>query len=240
MSQLNRKFIGNYPDFVIDIAKQQIAIEARAFLVSPEEREKKEKYNRFTSALSGIEKPFSVHLKLMQFGDKPNIEDFITKACHWLDTTYDKLFIYQDDFGNILELSAEQAPRSKKVGVFSSEGLWVNPDLLKSPLSQKASQHKALRNSGYPYIIAIYLEPYYFSAEEVAEAWLGKTTIVYDIDAKKVVEEKLDQSGIHYWAKEIRHKSVTGTLVFKAEYNSVSKSRYLKSGISKIHMQMYI
>jgi hypothetical protein len=105
----------------------------------------------------------------------------------------------------------------------------VNPDVLKAPLSKKAGQHKALRDAGFPYIIAIFLEPPHLSAEEITGAWFGKTAILVDVDNNHVVEEKTDQSGIHFYGDEIRHKSVTGTLIFKAEYDKVGKSRFLQS-----------
>jgi len=221
--------IGNYPDFVLDIQGNQLAIEARAFLIPPEERERKQKFDRIFSSLSSIQKPFLVSLKIKQLGEKINISEFVELVNLWLDSTAEQEFNYRDNVGNILRLSATPGPTLKKVGVISTEMLRVNPDVLKAPLHEKAKQHRALRKAGYPYVIAIFLEPSHLSAEEVSEAWLGKTIVVLDVDTNQVAEEKLDQSGIHFWGNEIRHKSVSGTLVFKTGYDEVRKSRYLQS-----------
>jgi hypothetical protein len=223
------EILGNYPDFVLNISKQQLAIDARAFLVPPEERERREKINRIMSALGSIQKSFSVNLKIMQLGDRIRINEFIKEVDNWLDTNANQNLDYKDGLGNILRLSATPRQALKKVGVISSGGLRVNPDVLKAPLREKAKQHKALRKAGFPYVIAIFLEPSHLSAEEVVEAWLGRTTIVYDVDTDQVVEEKVDESGIHFFGKEIRHKSVTGTLVFRSCYDEARKSRYLQS-----------
>jgi hypothetical protein len=72
------------------------------------------------------------------------------------------------------------------------------------------------------------LEPNELSAEEIIEAWIGKTIVVIDGDENQVIEEKLDQNGLHLYRNVIRHKSVTGTLVFQDEYDKTRKSRYLQ------------
>jgi hypothetical protein len=223
------EILGNFPDFVLNILECQLAIEARAFLVPPEEREKKQKFYRIFSSLGSIQKPFSVNLKIEKLGEPIIIAEFVESISLWLDTNAEQELIYNDGLGNSVKLSATQRSTLKKVGVISTEGFSVNPEVLKSPLSEKAGQHKALRKAGYPYVIAIFLEPSHLLAEEVSEAWLGRTIVVYDPDTDKVVEEKLDQSGIHYFGCEIRHKSVTGTLVFKANYDNIKKSRYLQA-----------
>lgn len=227
--EVEPEILGNYPDFVLNISEHRLAIEARALLKPAEEREKDKKFNRIWSALGNIQKPFLINLKINQLGKPIVITDFVESVSSWLDTSPEQELSYNDRFGNSLRLSATQIPTLKKVGPTSSESLWVNPDVLKTPLSEKAGQHRALRKAGIPYVIAIFLEPSHLSAEEVSEAWLGRTTIVYDVESNKVVDEKLDQSGIHYFGREIRHKSVTGTLVFKAGYDKSKESRYLQS-----------
>jgi hypothetical protein len=207
---------------------QKLAIEARAFLVSSEEREKQKKFNRVFVSLNSIEKPFAVKFKIKTMGNRISTVEFVEKVSRWLDIAADQNFVYLDDLGNVIHLSANPMPTLKKVGAFSSEGLWVNPDVLKTPLSEKASQHKALRNANIPYVIAIFLEPTHLSAEEVAEAWIGKLTVVYNPETDQVVEEKYDRSGIHFFGNEVRHKSVTGTLVFRSGDDQEKKSRYLK------------
>jgi hypothetical protein len=227
--QVEPELLGNYPDFVLAYQDNLIIIEAKAFLVAPEERERQRKINRIWSSISGIEKSFHVRLGIKQLGENIDAVDIISAVNRWLDSAAGQEFEYRDLLGNILQLSATFIPTLKKIGVSRSEGLWVNSDVLKAPLSEKAGQHKALRKAGYPYIIAIFLEPSHLSAEEVFEAWIGKVSIVVDMNTHEVVEEKFDRSGIHSYRQEIRHKSVTGTLVFKQDYDPKQKSRYLQS-----------
>jgi hypothetical protein len=227
--QVEPEILGNYPDFILEIQNKQLAIESRAFLIPPDERERISKFNRIMSSLGSIEKPFSVNLKIRNLGNRIIIKDFIGQVVKWLDANSTQDIEYRDGLGNILKLSATSRPTLKKVGAYSSEGLHVNPDVLKSALTEKARQHKALRNSGYPYIIAIFLEPSHLSAEEVVGAWIGRTVVVYDIERDQVVEEKFDESGIRFFGKEVVHKSVTGVLVFKAGYDESRRTRYLQS-----------
>ena len=88
----------------------------------------------------------------------------------------------------------------------------MNADLLKRPLRKKAGQHKAIRAQGYPYVIALFLEPWDLSAEEVVEAWIGPETVVVDTQHMEVVEQRRDPKGIHFLGNQIRHRSVSGTL----------------------------
>ena len=226
--QVEPEVLGNYPDFVIELKDIHLAIEARAFLVTTEERERRSKFNRILSTLGSIEKPFAIILKVKKLGDKIETDKFSVEVCQWLDTNADKEFEYKDDTGNCIHLAARQAPNMKKLGVGSSEGFRVNPDVLKPALSAKAHQHKALRKAEYPYVIAVFLEPSRLSAEEVVEAWIGKTVVEYDLENDQVVEEKFDESGIRFFKEAIVHTSVNGILVFKAVYDEMGKSRRLQ------------
>lgn len=227
--QVEPELMGNYPDFTLDIQGNPLVIEARAFLITQEEREKQSKYGRIISTLESIKKPFTVRFKIKRLGEKINSEEFIKRVNHWLEFSSDQDSSYEDNLGNILSLYAEPSLTLKKIGVISTPSMRVNSDNLKPSLSEKATQHKALRKAGYPYVIAIFLESPYLTAEEVSEAWFGKTAVVLDVDTNQVVEEKFDQKGIHFFGNEIRHKSVSGTLVFREGYDDARHSRYLQS-----------
>lgn len=227
--QVEPEILGNHPDFSLEIHDNPLAIEARALLISPEERERRSRFNRILSTLGSIERPYSVILKVNQLGEGIDINRFSAEVSHWLENNADQEFEYKDDSENVIRLSAKQAPNMKKLGVFSIEWLRIAGDVLRAPLKKKAEQHKALREAGYPYVIAVFLEPSHLSAEEVSEAWIGKTIIVYDVDADQVVEEKFDEAGIRFFGKEIVHRSVTGVLVFKVDHDEARRTRYLQS-----------
>ena len=91
----------------------------------------------------------------------------------------------------------------------------VNAEPIKPRLKSKSRKYKKLVQQGYPYVIALYLEPVALSAEEVVEAWFGGTNYIVDVDTQKVVNKRLDGSGKHYYKNKILHKSITGTLAFR-------------------------
>jgi hypothetical protein len=227
--QVEPEILGNYPDFALEINDLHLAIEARALLISPEERERRSKFNRILTTLGSIEKPFSIILKVRKLDGRIDVNRFSDEVSHWLDTSADQEFKYKDDSGNIINLSSRQAPNMRRLGVLSVEWLRVAGDVLRAPLKRKAEQHKALRGAGYPYVIAVFLEPSHLSADEVSEAWIGKTNIVYDVDTDQVVEEKFDETGVRFFGKEIVHQSVTGILVFKVGHDEARKTRFLQS-----------
>ena len=116
---------------------------------------------------------------------------------------------------------------------------------IKKPIKKKTQQHKQFRNSGYPYIIALYLDPFPQSAEEVVEAWFGKEQWTVDVNKNQVIEKKSDQSGLHFYGREILHKSVSGTLVFKAKNDDnlkrrILEARYIQNPFAKIQVDPFL
>lgn len=222
------ELLENFPDFVVECEDSTLVIEARAFLKTPEEGSKRIKISRIWSALRVITRPFLLTLDIRELGNDIISNNLQEDVERWLDSAPEQLFIYQDRLGNILQLSAQYHPTLIRVGITRSEVAWVNPDVLRAPLRQKSAQHKNIRRAGYPYVIAVYLEPALLSAEEVTEAWIGKPTVVIDVARHEIVQEKIDQSGIQYFGNEIRHKTVSGILVFKADLDKDLKSRYFR------------
>jgi hypothetical protein len=98
------EILRNYPDFVLNVPEYNLAIEAKAFLVPPEEREKTQKFNRVFSSLGSIQKAYSVNLKIQQLGGKIAINEFVEKVSLWLDSAANQEFSYKDNLGNIIRL----------------------------------------------------------------------------------------------------------------------------------------
>ena len=103
----------------------------------------------------------------------------------------------------------------------------VSPEPLKSPLGEKAKQHKRLRKAGHPYILALFLEHVIPSPQTVTQAWFGRLRVVPGTDNARLVAEH-DGSGLHYFGTRVYHKSVTGTLVFNATLSADRQRRQLK------------
>lgn len=216
------ELVGNKPDFVLEEGKTKIAIEARALLYKDEELRERRRSDDIFQALKKIVKPYIILVDDLKAGCSFSESSFINIIIDWLDASPDQPFIYSDENGNSCKLKAKRQPHMKHVNViYSSKATWVNIDLLKPALKEKAKQHQAIRQAGYPYVIAILLEPWMFSAEDVINAWIGKETYTYDFDSKEFIDSRLDRSGLHYHrGNTIYHQSVSGTLVFKKEWRA--------------------
>ncbi len=209
------KIEGNDPDFSVDFDGTEVVIEAKAILKSADERSYERLLNKFLSLIANIPLPYLIIINKLIINERLNFTDTMHHIESWLRSFPETPFEYKDANGNQILLSSQNRPKSLKVTtVGPSSSLWVNPELLKPGLSKKANQHKELRNAGHPYVIAIYLEPHYLTAEEVVAAWFGQTTVVVDTRKDRVIEETTDMKGIHYFKGDIYHTSVSGTLVF--------------------------
>lgn len=117
----------------------------------------------------------------------------------------------------------------------------ITGEPLRAPLKKKAQQHAALRKANYPYVLAIYLEPWRLSAREVARAWFGEEVWTVDIKKMKVVDSKIDKTGLHFHGNHVQHTSVSGTLVFRAERSSADdrwglKAWYIENPFAAVYL----
>lgn len=218
---------GNLPDFVLSTNDGiQVAIEARAWTIDEAERSYRKRSGEIFDTLDDVKRPFIIHVEKFIVGGRLNVLDFTQEVTNWLDTKPMTPLHYNDTKGNFIHLTAQYESRLTTVGVIGGGGgYWVNPAVLRSPLREKAAQHPKLRNAKHPYVIALFLESQLYSAEEVAEAWFGRQSIVIDTTTHKIVGERLDGSGLHFAAREIRHRSVSGTLIFRASLNKSTQMR---------------
>ncbi len=226
---------GNYPDLSIVIGTQKAYIEARVILKTHSEKDDERLLNWIFWALRKIKKPFAIDVIDGRASRLPVLEDFIMKVEQWLETTPQERYSYEDGYATIvLEVLGDPNPKYgsiQAIGGSVGEAKRISSEPLKSPLKEKAYQHKEIRKASFPYIITLFLESPYLSAEEVVKAWFGEEKLVIKAvgDKYKVVDSYIDKSGLHFYGSEIRHTSVSGTLVFKAEYVKSDKRHYLKS-----------
>jgi hypothetical protein len=111
---------------------------------------------------------------------------------------------------------------------WTANAIYINPDVIKPALQEKAKSHKKIRKSGYPYIIALFIEDFRYSVEEVVAAWFGNETWIIDTEKLSVVDSQRDQSGLHLYRKELSHTTVSGTLVFKEKWDQEFRGRLLQ------------
>lgn len=211
---------GDAPDFAIVAGAGHIAIEARAYLVADDERAQRKREYAVLDALGSIQQPYAVMVEELDAREGFDLVRLVTAVEEWLDSPITPLFAFQDETGSRLTLTLLRETSSSHVLTAGpTRDGDASPDRLQRPLKEKASRHKGVRRAGLPYVIALYLEPWDLSAEEVVSAWLGREQIVVDINTREVVEVRTDRQGIHYYRGKIRHRSVSATLVFKRQWN---------------------
>jgi hypothetical protein len=106
----------------------------------------------------------------------------------------------------------------------------ISGDNLRDPIGKKATQHKQVRNADYCFVIALFLVDSDLTAEEVQEAWFGQTEIIIDANTGEILEQRSNRAGITFHGpSEIRHKTVSGILVFKTALDYYAKRRNLQS-----------
>ncbi len=92
-------------------------------------------------------------------------------------------------------------------------------------------------------MIALLLESPLLTAEEVAEAWFGREQVTLDLETNRVVAQGVDQSGLHFLRNSIKGKTVSATLVFKAELHArldrhVLRAWYIQNPYSSVAVAM--
>lgn len=234
------------PDITLDVGNERIFIEAKTILTDEADREKNRRIAAVFSALKTIALPFSLSIEQLSLKSRVDASLLSLKVKEWLVSNPNQKFIFEDSHQNIIVFTAMRVPEFDHVVASGpAYGVFVNPEVLKKPIKKKAHQHKQFRNSGYPYIIALNLDPFLQSAEEVVEAWLGKEQWTIDVNKNQVIEKKSDQSGLHFFRKEIIHKSISGTLVFKTRNDDnlkrrVLDARYIQNPFAKIWVDPFL
>ncbi len=211
---------GDHPDFLVKKCRKQIVVEARTIVPNESERQRQRWHAEVTWVLGHIGRPFIVTIEQLIAGGRLDRCRFASEVTQWLDRKVDQPLVYQDESGNTIALKASPDRDRRLVLVIGpTEAGWVSAQPLKPALKAKSRQHRAIRTAGYPYVIAVLLESPDFDAEEVVTAWLGSPQLVIDRDSGQVVEQTIDGTGIHFFGSEIRHTTVTGTLVFRRMFD---------------------
>jgi hypothetical protein len=210
---------GNFPDFAVHFEDKKIIIEAVSWLIPENERRLEHLKSEFVDKLNELPFPYLIEIEKLEINSSLDCSKIIDQIVGWLEHQPDRIYEYNDNYQNHVELKASLFPSlTDTATVGPTVSLLLNPDLLKSPLRKKARQHRNVRVAGYPYVIAIFIESPFFSHDEIVDAWFGQEQVVVDMQSKKIVETRLDLRGLYYWKRKIHHKTVSGTLVFKTQY----------------------
>jgi hypothetical protein len=223
------RLAGSRPDFLLSTAGEAIVVEARACLISEAERQRNKLEAKVISRLSEVRLPYVLIIEKLVLREDIDADAMTSELSAWLRTNSPQPFRYRDTQGSEIMLTARRYPCLDTVETTGpTRTVWASHEPLKRPLREKARQHRGLRKEGYPYVIAVFLESWKFTAEEVAEAWFGETMVTVDIETKRVVRTQLDGTGLHFFGSEVRHRTVSGTLVFRAVLNEAAKRHELK------------
>ena len=224
---------GEKPDFIVAIGDGtgvEVVIEARAVLKTDETRAEDRATNEVFYAIHQLDLPYVVEIHDFRHQERFPTETLIARMRKWLSDSPTEFFIFEDGKGNRVAMSAQPLDHlTRTQGMMSGPFLTLTGDKLKSPLSKKAGQHRQLRKAGFPYVIALYLEDFMFDSELVVEAWFGKMQVQVRAQPMEVVSQSFDLSGIHFFGPDIVHTTVSGTLVFRHEFDEVNGVYYLRA-----------
>ena len=219
------------PDFLLETKNQQILIEATAISENKDWRDQDRKDAAVYWTLQQIQMPYGINIEKMDLVKQPNIEKLRSEVVNWLQTSPESQFSYHDPVGNHIVMQSKYIASLETLAPMGpARSFCVNSTPLKAPLKKKSKKYKqTIQAKGYAYIIAVLLEGPFYSAESAVEAWFGKTVPIYDLAEERLVQEKIDLSGLHYYKNRIQHHSVSGTLVFKPHWTDTQCGRSLQA-----------
>lgn len=222
---------GENPDFLVLSQKGQIVIEAKAIQEQAETILLSQREFQMRQTLSRIKMPYRLSYTVEYLVGEVDEGDILEKVTSWLCTCPENKFYYNDANGNLIVMRAIQST-AEYVGVdiIGLPSIRISGDNLKAPLGKKAAQHKQVRNEDYCFVIALFLADSDLSAEEVQEAWFGQAEVIIDTNTGGIVGQRTNRKGITFHGPyEIRHKTVSGLLVFKSVLDYYARRRYLRS-----------
>lgn len=215
------------PDFIISAKNNKVILEAKAILIDPDERKKSTILNFIFKTLQSIKRKYLVRIESYYFNSIPNQVDFKRSVIEWLDSNTDSLLDYSFENGRIVLNSMKLDTTDSVLVMTAGESLFINPDPLKKTLKKKASQHKNLKKTGLPYVIATFIESPNYRSDDVVNAMFGNQKITIDINSNTVLRNSIDKTGFHFFGEKVVHTSLAGILVFKAKYYEKDLKRIL-------------
>ena len=215
------------PDFIISAKGKKVIIEAKSILKKPDERKKSSILNYVFKILQSINRKFLIRIESYEFQGIPDYDDFKNNVIEWLDSNPDSFLDYLFEDGRIVLNSMKLDTTDSVLVMTAGESLFINPDPLRKTLKKKASQHKNLKKTGLPYVIAIYIESGDYRSDDVVIAMFGNKKITIDINTNKVLKNTIDKTGFNFFGEKIVHTSLAGILVFKTSYDENKLQRTL-------------
>jgi hypothetical protein len=227
--EVEPEILGSHPDFMLTLEDQKIIIEARAFLIKEGERQRTRWQSAIFNTIDQLEFPYVLTILSDRLTCQPDTDLLKTKITQWLGTMPEERFVFDDRQGNLLVFESEYCPSlDKSILFWQGSAQFINPNIVKPPIKEKAKTHTAIRRAGYPFVIALFIEDFLFSVDEVINAWFGNEQIVIDIEQEQIIERKRDRTGLLLYRNEISHRTVSGIMVFKTVTSPDFRGRLLQ------------
>jgi hypothetical protein len=220
---------GTWPDFGVLLGDREVYVEARVVLRDPTQADMERRSLEVEQALKGIKEPYIIGVHVFRLGGALDLDAVRAHVIDWLHEQPYAAQSYRDDSGNWLRFTPTRALHLETVSAHRIIGGWASSQPIISPLRKKAGQHRALRQAGHPYVIAILLDSLLLSAEEVAEAWFGTSESGASLPTRQAVAEGASQRGLQFYGREVKHTTVSGTLVFTPVWDEQVKRRALQA-----------
>jgi hypothetical protein len=219
---------GCLPDFAVRTRECYFVVEAKALLEDEDEVILLKRTEELMESLKGVKAPFVVKIGKCRFGRPLRTEVFRTAVEEWLRSDPIGRHTYFDE-DNEISIEASKCPGLAEVSVFAADGeaRGIDPQYLRPSLKKKAKQHRPVRRAGYPYVIALFVESSFYGPETAVEAWFGSPSYSINRKTSKVEPAGLDGRGLYYFRREVRHRSISGTLLMKSGWNTTKDRRSL-------------
>jgi len=127
-----------------------------------------------------------------------------------------------DPKGNIINSIPSEAKLIDWAKSFGSVAVaWMDSEVIKGNLREKANQHEGIKEGNNPYVVALLLESIFLSKQQIIDAWFGKEQLVLDENCDNIVGARFDKSGLCLEAPS--KNCVSGILIFEPRRNNVGR-----------------
>jgi len=130
----------------------------------------------------------------------------------------------------------ETKASSKKISVIrdnrsvpKSFARFLDPEELKSLLTEKIKQHKGIHKLGHAYVICVFAS-IWMTTDVVKEAIFGRECGILNKDYTEIIDVCLDKSGLFSEDNDLS-KTVTAFLIFESRWDKIKERRIIRADI---------
>jgi hypothetical protein len=216
------------PDFRLHLAGKLVAVEALCHLIPEKDRLFERRFGQLVALIHSVQRPFLLDIRGAKLPGPLKAQHFIQSVTRWLDNSSSETFTYTHDSGAVIILTAQPSQADIQHAVFiHSTPFTTDGGQLRKPLRRKADKYRSIRRRR-PFVIAIFLENPQYSDYDVATALYGRTNVIIDTKAERILRVEVDRTGILYWKDTILHTSVSGVLAFTAQHDEGLARRVIR------------